>query len=205
MTYKAKMNSDQREARRMEVVAMRRKGEKPARIAAKLGVAVNSVYAWSKKARVEGVRSLKTKPRGGRPNKLSAEERRELRGLIIAGPRKAGYDRELWTLPMVRELIAENFGVEYHVDHLSRVMALLNLTFRVVRAGLAARGARRNYFHLGRLERSQRPRGPGAAEGRSARKCSVASRVRARAQSGRRGLVPQQASRAEGVCGRGYR
>jgi len=128
MTYKAKMNSDQREARRMEVVAMRRKGEKPARIAAKLGVAINSVYAWSKKARVEGVRSLKTKPRGGRPNKLSAEERRELRGLIIAGPRKAGYDRELWTLPMVRELIAENFGVEYHVDHLSRVMALLNLT-----------------------------------------------------------------------------
>lgn len=128
MAYVPRMSVRQREARRMEAVKLRRGGEKVARIAQRLGVAAHTVHAWVKRARVGGARALRSKPRSGRPLKLGAEERRTLKGLVIAGPRKAGFDRELWTLPMIREMIEEKFGVEYHVDHLGRVMALLNLT-----------------------------------------------------------------------------
>lgn len=128
MAYVAKMAVQQREARRMAAVKLRRDGEEVPLIAERLGVAAHTVYAWTKKARVGGVRALKSKPRSGRPLKLGAEDRRKLKRLVIAGPRKAGFDRELWTLPMIREVIQDQFGVEYHIDHLGRVMALLNLT-----------------------------------------------------------------------------
>jgi len=128
MAYIATMPSGQREARRVQAVKLRRAGEKATVIAERLGVAVHTVYAWCKKARIGGVRALKSKPKSGRPRKLGERERRELGRLVIAGPRASGSDRDLWTLPMIRELIQERFGVTYHVDHLGRVMALLNLT-----------------------------------------------------------------------------
>ena len=128
MAYVAKMSVQQREARRIEAVKLREGGLKVARIAERLGVAAHTVHAWIKRSRVGGSKSLKSKPRSGRPLKLGLEDRRTLKRLVIAGPRKAGFDRELWTLPMIREVIQEKFGVEYHVDHLGRLMALLDLT-----------------------------------------------------------------------------
>lgn len=112
----------------MQAVKLRREGVKPAAIAERLGVAVHTVYSWTKKARVRGVRALRSKPRSGRPRKLGPPERREIKRLVLAGSRAAGFDRDLWTLPMIGELIQQRFGVAYHVDHLSRVMALLDLT-----------------------------------------------------------------------------
>ena len=60
--------------------------------------------------------------------KLEREHWAKLRRMVLRGPKACGFERELWTLPMVREFIQSEFGVEYHEDHLSRFMRRLGLS-----------------------------------------------------------------------------
>jgi transposase len=122
------MDAKQRERRRFEAVRRLRAGEHAAVIAADLGVGTNSVYTWGKAARLGGVKVLKTKPGRGRPLKLGREHWKTLKRMVLAGPKACGFERELWTLPMIKELIERELGVEYHEDHLSRFMHRLGLS-----------------------------------------------------------------------------
>ena len=51
-----------------------------------------------------------------------------LKRRVLEGPKACGFERELWTLPMVKEFIQNEFSVEYHEDHLSRFMRRLGLS-----------------------------------------------------------------------------
>lgn len=126
--YRPRMDLKQREERRKEAVRRLRAGENAAVIAADLGVGANSVYTWGKRARTEGIKALRTRPGRGRPLKLGREHWKALTRMVLAGPRACGFDRELWTLPMIKELIEREHGVEYHEDHLSRFMRRLGLS-----------------------------------------------------------------------------
>lgn len=64
-------------------------------------------------------------PRCGAPPKLDEAQRDELIELLVAGPEAAGFEGNLWTLPRIRRLILDRFGVEYHVDHLGRLVKAL--------------------------------------------------------------------------------
>jgi len=127
-TYIARMNLQQREARRMEAVRRKEAGESVALIAADLGVGPNAVYQWAKQARVQGVDALRLKPRSGRKIKLARKHWDRLSKLVLAGPRACGFKTELWTLALIGELIQKEFGVEYHPDHLSRFMRRLGFS-----------------------------------------------------------------------------
>lgn len=122
------MDLKQREERRMEAVRRLRAGESAPAVAADLGVAVNTVYTWGKRARVGGKKALKTKPGRGRPLKLEREHWALLKRMVLKGPRACGFARELWTLPMIKELIEREFNVSYHDDHLSRLVRRLGLS-----------------------------------------------------------------------------
>lgn len=106
----------------MEAVRRAHAGESVPLVAADLGVNANAVYQWAKQARVQGIESLRLKPRSGRKLKLAKEHWDKLAQLVLAGPRECGFTTELWTLPLIAELIQNEFGVEYHPDHLSRFM-----------------------------------------------------------------------------------
>lgn len=135
--YIPKLTLEQREARRMEAVRRREAGESAEAIALDLGVGANAVYQWAKQARLHGIDSLKLKPRSGRKPKLEKKHWDELATLVVAGPSDSGFDTELWTLPLIRELILLRFGVEYHEDHLSRFMR--NLGFSPQKPAVRAR------------------------------------------------------------------
>ena len=62
-------------------------------------------------------------PKSGRPPKLDREQWPELKRLVLSGPRACGYPRDLWTLPLVRELVLDRFGVSYHEAHLALATA----------------------------------------------------------------------------------
>lgn len=128
MTYIPRMNLVEREARRMEAVRRKKAGESVASIAADLGVGANAVYQWAKQASVQGVGSLKLKPRSGRKVKLAKKHWDRLGKLVLDGPRACGFNTELWTLTLIGELIQKEFGVEYHPDHLSRFMRQLGFS-----------------------------------------------------------------------------
>jgi transposase len=41
---------------------------------------------------------------------------------LLKGAQAAGFDTDLWTCPRVAELVQRRFGVEYHVDHVGRLL-----------------------------------------------------------------------------------
>lgn len=67
----------------MEALRRLRGGEAAAAIAASLGVAPNTVYAWGKLARESGKAALKSVPNSGRPVKLAREHRKTLKRMVL--------------------------------------------------------------------------------------------------------------------------
>jgi transposase len=134
------MDAKQREHRRMEAIKRLRAGAPAAVFAADLGAAPNTVYAWGKLARDGGTKALKSVPKSvpksGRPVKLARTQWAAVKHAILKSPTASGFDRELWTLPMIGEFIRRTSGVTYHEDHLSRFVRRLGLSVQkpVVRA-----------------------------------------------------------------------
>jgi transposase len=77
---------------------------------------------WRDAWRRRGAESLKVRSSPGRPAKLNASQRRRLVTLLLKGPVTHGYHTNLWTTARIAELIAREFGVRYHRDHVGRLM-----------------------------------------------------------------------------------
>lgn len=71
--------------------------------------------------------------RSGRPTKLTDEERETLFDELERSPTELGYDREAWFPVLVHRHIVENYGVEYSIRHVYRVMKEADLTYRTAR------------------------------------------------------------------------
>jgi len=90
-----------------------------------VGVDRRSVRRWKASYNQEGVSGVKARPGRGPRSKLTDEQKAELERLLMAGAEAAGFPTDLWTCPRVTELIQTQFGVEYHVDHVSRLLHML--------------------------------------------------------------------------------
>jgi transposase len=110
------------EKRRFQALTLYRKGVAQAEIARRLRVSRAAVCQWLKKARKKGKQALQRKPRPGRPPKLTAVQRRSLVQLLARGPERAGYATQLWTAERIQRLVAERFGVRYHVHHVPKLL-----------------------------------------------------------------------------------
>jgi len=96
--------------RRVKGARMLLRGEKPAQVARAVGVSRQSVMRWERALSEGGLeRMAKVGKRGGR-FRLSAEQLKELAGLLKQGSLAAGYETEMWTLPRVAALIEERFA-----------------------------------------------------------------------------------------------
>ena len=122
MGMRPKGTKEELETRRRLAVALRKKGLSIRQVAEQVGCAPASVSRWDRAFTREGPAGLAPKPQGGSRPKLSEEQREALVSLLIKGARAAGFSTELWTLPRVQQVIQREFGVQYHVGHLSRVM-----------------------------------------------------------------------------------
>lgn len=97
-------------------------------VARVVGASSSSVKRW-KDALVEGgLEALRPKPSAGREPYLSESEREQLLKILQQGPVASGYETEQWTCPRVCEVIEYHFGVQYHVDHVWRVLHALGWT-----------------------------------------------------------------------------
>lgn len=105
----------------MRALEMLRSGMTAREVADRLGVHLVSVYRWSAMRR-RGLRAIRARRTPGRPPKLSGEERAELEQILLAGAQAEGFATDLWTCPRIREVIRRRFGVEYHVDHIVRLL-----------------------------------------------------------------------------------
>jgi len=110
------------EQRRHLAVSLLEQGMKPAQVAKSVGTSRASVTRWRQAHQEGGREAVAAKPHPGKPLRLTVAQRRRLAKLLLQGARKHGYSTELWTLARVAEVIAVNFGVEYHPGHVWYVL-----------------------------------------------------------------------------------
>jgi transposase len=110
------------EQRRQLAVSLLEQGMKPSQVAKSVGTSRASVTRWRQAHEEGGPEAVAAKPHPGKPLRLTVAQRRRLAKLLLQGARKHGYSTELWTLARVAEVIAANFGVEYHPGHVWYVL-----------------------------------------------------------------------------------
>lgn len=111
--------------RRLKGVKLLEKGIAQAEVARRLGVSRQSVSRWVALLSSEGLPSLRSPRPRGRPAQLDREQLAQLQRLLKAGAISAGYATELWTLPRIRALIAEQFGVSLSESWVFRLLRKL--------------------------------------------------------------------------------
>jgi transposase len=107
---------------RIRAILLLQKGMRQSEVARKLGVTKQAVFRWKSIWENGGLNALRFPGRAGRKPELEPEQLIELETELLKGPKAHGYITELWTGRRVRELIKKLFGVEYHPNHMWRLM-----------------------------------------------------------------------------------
>jgi transposase len=113
--------AEELERRRRRAVELVKQGEHPDDVARFLGCGRSSVYTWVKLDR-EKPEELAARPHPGPAPLLSDDQIRQLEALLLRGARDHGYHNDLWSARRVAEVIRRHFGVEYHVEHVRKLI-----------------------------------------------------------------------------------
>jgi len=104
----------------MRAVQLVKQGESPTVVARVLGVTPTSVPRWRRRARHRG--GLRAKPAPGRPRRMSDQQLRHLRVLLRQGAVVHGWSNQWWTAGRVAILIERHFRVQYHPEHVRKLV-----------------------------------------------------------------------------------
>ena len=91
-------------------------------VARRVGVSTTSVCRWKQRMAAGGMKALGAKPVPGRPRKLTEAQARRLLQLLARGAKAHGYPDDRWTLKRIAELIRREFGIQYHPNHVWRLL-----------------------------------------------------------------------------------
>ena len=116
---------DELQRRRERAMALLKEGVAPVDVASRVGVDRRSVRRWKAAFRRAGAAGIAPKPTPGRPCALTEKHQRRLEQLLLKGARGCGFPTDLWTCPRVAQVIRDRLGVDYHVDHIGRLLHAL--------------------------------------------------------------------------------
>ena len=104
-------------------------GESPEFVAAGLGINRRSIYRWLEAYHYGGAAALNAKPIPGAPPKVSARQMAKLARIVRdKNPLQFKFEYALWTLAIIRDLIAREFGVKLSEVSVGRLMKRLGFT-----------------------------------------------------------------------------
>lgn len=118
-------NPKELEKRRQHAINLLHEGYQPVVVAKILGVDRRSVRRWKAAHRKEGKKGIQAVPAPGRPPRLDQHNLKKLEKVLLKGSQKAGFPTDLWTCPRITTLIHSLFGVQYHVDHVGKLLHAL--------------------------------------------------------------------------------
>jgi transposase len=122
---------DWREWRRLRALLLKQQGWSQRDIGDALGVSEETVSRWLARARDGGPEALLAQSSPGRPPKLSSAQKRLIPEFLWHGPEAYGFRGDVWTCARVARVIAEEFGVHYHKDHVGKLLKELRWTPQV--------------------------------------------------------------------------
>lgn len=104
-------------------------GESPEVVAAGLGINRRTIYRWLSLFHYGGEEALAAKPIPGAPPKLDARQLAKLARIIRdKNPLQFKFEYALWTLAIIRDLIAKQFGVKLSEVSVGRLMKRIGFT-----------------------------------------------------------------------------
>ena len=110
------------EERRRRAIELLRGGQGALEVARKVGCARSAVYAWWTAFQDQGGDGLNAKPVPGRPPLLKAGQKKQLTRILLRGAPRFGFSTDLWNTRRVAEVIEKRFGINYHPNHLWRLL-----------------------------------------------------------------------------------
>ena len=113
---------------RMIAANMFEQGLATADVAASLEADDQTVRRWRRVFDAAGRDGLRAKRHPGAAPLLAGDQRRRLAELLERTPAECGLGRYLWTTQLVSDLIAREFGVRYHHDHVGVLLGRLGFT-----------------------------------------------------------------------------
>jgi transposase len=117
-----KGSADLLEDRRKRALALLDSGYSLNEVGRRIGCHASSVMRWRDSRRRGGAQALRVRCSPGRPLKLDQAKRKRLVNLLLQGPIAQGYRTNLWTTARMAEVIQRELGVQYHRDHVGRLM-----------------------------------------------------------------------------------
>jgi len=163
----ARGEADRRAALRALAIAQALEGASRADAARVVGRERQSLRDAVLRYNAEGLAGLHDHPRSGRPEKLTAAQREELRAWVLAGPDPEVDGISSYRLLDIAARIQERWAVSYTLSALSRMLRRMGLSRQTTRPvhPKADVGAQELYKKPGRHARRDRgrPPRPGAA------------------------------------------
>lgn len=132
------------EARRKKAGRMFAREVPQAEVARRLVVSRTAVHYWHMAWKKKDMKGLRSK-RGvfGRAPRLTEQKIKTVKTALLAGPRNAGYETDLWTLQRIATLIKQQAHVSYHPNHVWRVLHSLGFTCQIPEAKPRERNEKR--------------------------------------------------------------
>jgi transposase len=112
--------ADELEGRREQAVRAVAGGESRKTVAKVLGVHYKTVARWVRQDRTPGGVAAKA-PHRTEPG-LSDADLRKLETLLLKGAKAHGWHNELWTAARVARLIEREFDLDYHPEHVRKIL-----------------------------------------------------------------------------------
>jgi len=113
---------------RLETIMQSVQGRTSGQIAQLLQADRTRVHAWIVAWNQAGAEGLWEGHRCGRPARLGARQREQLADIVESGPVAYGLNTGVWTSPLLAQIIAEEFAVEYHPGHVRRLLGQMGFS-----------------------------------------------------------------------------
>ena len=110
-----------REKRRHDAIRLVESGWSQAEVARRYGVSREAVRKWVRAYRAGGPAALAARPIPGARPKLPRARLPTVAGALARGAAAHGFPGGRWTARRIAELIARDYGVSYHPNHVRRL------------------------------------------------------------------------------------
>jgi transposase len=163
LRQEASHDDEPRVAQRFHAIALSIEGHTTSQIARTLKVHRSSVPLWIQQWNSRREAGLLEGQRSGRPSELSLEEQKQLQDILDGGPRAYGLGSGIWTSPAIGNVIAREFGIDYHPGHVRKLLSRLGYsvqrpTTRLVQAKLTEKNRWVRYTYP-RLKKKPKSKG----------------------------------------------
>lgn len=107
---------------RLRMILLLKEGYKQIEVAEIMRTTERTVYTWKKRYEKEGFEGLKTRKKTGRKRRLEDDDFEDLKRLLK--------QKDYWTTREVRDLIKIEFGVEYTMRHVPRILRKMGMRYQ---------------------------------------------------------------------------